>query len=287
MNRDFELQYDNGSEQLTFSRRGEFWLTAPPDFSSVQVEISDAQTAGQVGSAITGQSVRPKSVTLTGAIVGNAAANRERLLRVVAPGKTARLTYSCGGKSWYIEGAPSTTPVLSAGEVVQDFQIRFYAPYPFWKSTNENPFDIAGLESRFRFPFFSGGRWYISKFSGSFTNIFLNEGNVPMAFELHIYARNELAGPVLTHLGTGRHIRFNKTLTAGQTVVISTIYGQRGARLIDRDGSGENAFRWLSLDSDIAMEMQPGENLMHFDADYNRQGARVTIQAPRGVMSGV
>lgn len=287
MNSSFELCYDNGSEQLTFCKKGAFWLTSPPDLSSVQVEITGAQTAGQVGSVITAQSVRPKNITLTGAIIGDTLRNRQKLLRVVMPGKVARLTYRIDGKSWYVDGAPSHTPIVGAGDVVQDFQFQFHVPYPYWRTTEESVFSLAGLDRLFSFPFICAGRWYISEFSDSYTKVFVNEGNVPLEFELRIHALGEVSRPVLTHLGTGQCIRLERVLAPGQKLVVSTLYGKRGARLVEADGSETNAFRWLGFESDLAMRMLPGDNLLHFDAEDGRAGARVTLTAPKGVLSGV
>lgn len=281
------ISYDNGSERLLFHRDGDFWLTASPDLSSVQVEISEAQTPGQPGSSILAQRILPKTITFTGSIVRNIPENREKLLRVVAPGQSATITYHRGGRSYTLRGAPTRTPLVEAGIAVQDFQFSFRAPSPYWQDTEAGSTLVAGLESRFRLPFNVGGEWYISVFTGAYYQVVRNEGNVPVEMEIEIEAAGDLHDPVLLHMDRCTELRVQRAFSSGERLIVSTHYGRRGAVLVHADGSRENAFASLSVGSDLTMALAPGDNRLYFSAGLGRELARVTVRAPRAVVSGL
>lgn len=68
---------------------------------------------------------------------------------------------------------------------------------------------------------------------------------------------------------------------------VSTVYGSKRVIYRHADGVEENGFRYLSPDSDMNMQLQPGVNTFRYDAADNREGLRVSVLAPRGVRAGV
>lgn len=288
MNEPFGFYYENGAESIHFHPDGEFRLTVTPDVSSIAVELSEAQTAGQIGTSITNQSIVGRDITFTGCILKNLAENRRKLLRVVAPGRHARMVYDDGARRLVLEGVPVQTPMIESGAVVQDFQFRFHAPYPYWRNEQPQSVDVAGLTPLFRFTFDTGGAWMVSEFSNHYYHQLYNDGNVPVEMEVQFYARSAVKNPELFHMGNRTRIALQKTMLAGESIVVSTVYGRRGVWYYPGAGAAaENGFRYLTVDSNLSMALDAGDNWLRFDAETNRQGMRCNVKAYMGVCSGV
>ena len=286
MNENTIFIYENTIGKLTFQYGGQMWITDVNGMSSVEIDIAESRSTMQIGSSITSQNVRPRSFTLDGAIFEPIARARERILNIIAPQIPATLTVKQGSESWYLDVVPEKTPEITAGNGVQFFQTRLRAAYPYWRTTASYATQIAGLGAMFEFPFNTGGSWWISRFSDSYFATIENQGNVPVEFRVTFTARAALDNPELLHVDTGKRIQIRKSMIAGEQVAVSTIYGQKGVICTSAAGDATNGFKYLSVDSDLAMALHPGSNLLRIDA-VNREGLGVRIESPKGVKSGV
>lgn len=282
-----EYIYQSALGTVRFARDSAFWITTISGQSAVDVDISATRGPGQAGSSLAGQSVEPRELTIDGCLFDPVEQNRQQLLKVMAPREPATLTRRCGADAVALEVVPRRTPEISQGDGVQNFQLRLYAAYPYWRSAQRASTQLAGLEARLRFPFYTGGRWYLSRFSGDYFHTLRGGGNVPTEFELVFAARAPVLRPEVMHMATRRRIGVNGTLNTGEQLTVSTIYGHRGAVLERADGTTENGFAMLSVDSDLGMALQPGDNLLRIDAEAGRQALGVRLLAPREVRSGV
>lgn len=289
MNRDTLVTYASGGKSIAFfSKPGSvLWITSIVGASGNDVAISEAQGARQTGSTIGSQSVQPKDITVNGAALAAAEANRRGILACVLPGVSGRLTVVQNGESWYIEGVPKRTPDFSDGSIVQAFQFVLHCPYPYWRSTAGGSTQVAGLAKLFRFPCSLAGTWYISKYSESLFTVVENEGALAMEFDAVFTASSEVTDPELYHVERGTYIKLNKVMAAGETITVSTAYGRKGVMLRLADGTLANGFKYLDVGSDLNMQMDPGANTIRCDAANNREGLSVKIIMPKGVVPGI
>lgn len=286
MNENTVFIYENTIGKLVFQVDSPLWITDVDGMSSVEIDIASSRSTMQVGSSITSQSVRPRSFTMGGALFEPIAFYRERLLRIMAPQVPATLTIEQNGESWYLDVVLEKTPEITPGNGVQYFQVKLYAAYPYWRTTASYATQVAGLNALFKFPFNTGGTWWISKYSDSYFTSIENKGNVPVEFRVTFTARAALVNPELYNVDTGKRILIRKSMIAGERVSVSTIYGHKGAVCTSASGEVSNGFRYLSVDSDLSMALKSGSNLLRIDA-VNREGLSVRIEAPEGVKSGV
>ena len=287
MNENTVFTYESTIGKLVFRYDSRLWITDVDGMSSVEIDIAESRSTMQIGSSVTAQSVRPRSFTIDGAIFEPIGTIRERVLDIMAPQIPATFTIEQNGESWYLDVVPEKTPEITPGNGVQFFQTRLHAAYPYWRTTASYATQLAGIIALFKFPFFTGGKWWISKHSDNFFTTIENNGNVPMDFRVVFTARSAIENPELYHMDTGKRILIRKAMTAGERVVVSTIYGQKGVTCISASGEITNGFRYLSVGSDLSMSLIPGPNLLRIDAAYNREGLGARIEAPEGVKSGV
>lgn len=286
MNQSTVFIYENAIGRLVFRYDSPLWITDVDGMSSVEIDIAESRSTMQIGSSITGQNVRPRSFTLNGDIFEPIPIHRERVLNIIAPQISATLTVEQGGESWYLNVVPQKTPEITPGEGVQHFQTRLRAAYPYWRTTANYAAQVAGLIPMFKFRHFTGGRWWISRYSDSYFATIENHGNVPVEFKVTFTARAALDNPELFHVDTGEHLLIRKSMIAGESVSVSTIYGHKGVVCTSVSGEISNGFKYLSVDSDLTMTLRPGSNLLRINA-VNREGLGVRIEAPQGVKSGV
>ena len=286
MNEGTIIIYENAIGTLRFAYESTLWVTDVDGLSSVEIDISASHSTMQTGSSITGQSIKPRSFTMDGAIFEPIAPQRELVLNIMAPKIPATLTIEQNGEAWYLDVVPEKTPEVTSGNGVQFFQVRLYAAYPYWRTTTSYARQVAGLDALFKFPIFTGGTWWVSRYSDSYFTTIENRGNVPVEFRAVFTARTEIEDPELYHVEAGKRILIRKTMVAGERVVVSTVYGNKGITCIDPAGTATNGFKYLSVDSDLSMTLNPGSNLLRIDA-VNREGLGVRIEAPEGVKSGV
>ncbi|MDD2956452.1 MAG: phage tail family protein [Oscillospiraceae bacterium] len=278
--------YSNGMGTLSFRPDSPFWVSDIDGMSSNSVTVSASQSTGQAGSTISALSVQPRSITVVGQLMGDIKSSRKRLLDVVLPGVSGVFTITDGAESWYIRGTPSKTPDISNGGAIQDFQFTLYCPYPYWQQPGEIRENIAAITPKFRLPFNTGGGWKVSEYTESVFKNVRNTGNVETGFTVSFRAVTDVQNPELYHVGKREIIKLQYTLLAGEIITVNTRQGHKSASLI-QNGSESNAFRLISVDSNMGMTLSPGDNILRYGADDNPSGLRVFITLPKGVRSGV
>lgn len=287
MNENTVVIYENALGKLEFRYESAFWISDIGGASSVDVDIAESRSAMQIGSDIEGQIVQPRSITIDGAVFGPLAANRKRLIDVMAPQVPSTLTVIDSGGSWYLDIVPERTPDITPGNGVQMFQCRLRAAYPYWRTTASYAAQVTGISPLFRFPINTGGAWWISRFSDSFFATITNRGNIATGFRVIFIARAALTDPELYHVDSDKKILIRKSMAAGDMITVSTAHGSKGVVCTSAAGEITNGFRYLTADSDLSMSFLPGPNLLRVDAGVNREGLTVRVEAPMGVRSGV
>lgn len=287
MNKDTIVTYEAGGNSITFAYHSTFWITQINGLSNNDIALSESQGAGQVGSTLNAQSVQPRDLTINAVLLRDTELNRRSVLACVLPGVTGKLSLTQYGESWYIEGTPKRTPEFSDGSGPQTFQFSLRCPYPYWKSVESLPSQIAGLTKKFKFPFHTGGHWYLSQYSASLFSIVHNSGGAATEFDVVFTAVTQVTNPELYHVERQSYIKINKVLAAGERISVSTVYGRKGVTLRLADGTESNGFRFLDIGSDLNMQLAPGDNTMRCAAENNREGLRVQILAPKGVLPGI
>ena len=286
MNESTRFTYQNALGSIAFHIYSPFWITDIDCASSIAVSLAESRSYGQIGTSVVGQSVLPRTLGIEGSIAEPLLQNRAQLLRIIAPEIESRLVMEENGEEWYLDVLPVKTPEITPGTGLQFFSLRLFAAYPYWRTSAAVATQLAGLSPVFSFPFYTGGAWFISKFSSNYFKTVHNTGNVPAAFTLTFTARAQLENPEMYHMGTGEFIRVNKTMQSGESIVINTQYGSRGAVCVAANGEESNGFAYLDIESCLGMALLPGDNLLRLSASAGRAGLSARLVSCTGVKSG-
>lgn len=277
-----QLFYNNGSKELEFSFNSPFWINSIEGLSENDIDISSSQGVSQIGATVTATSIQPKSITINGTIMGATPAYRKNLLNIVLPGVPAKLYYN----DYYIDCIPSKTPVIANTLNTQEFQIVLFCAYPFWRNVETQEIAFTQRIALFEFPFTTGTPFKLSDFEQSIFKTVTNDGDSESGLIVTFKAITDVTNPKLMNLNNRSFLKLNYKLLAGEKVIINTNAGFKDVS-IDRSGITTNAFKYLTVDSNMGLTASGGDTLFQILADVNVEGLEATIELSKGVYTGV
>ncbi len=274
------VSYESNGKKIVFSKSTNFWLS---DIDGLGIDIAYEKTQNSLsaGEKINAQNVQGRHLTFTGDITGDIKLNRELMLSTFVPFQSGTLTFEEDGQSWQIETYVEKTPEIQPSAGLQIFQFSLFAPYPYFHTKEQKQYTLSGYLPQWQTPFFMSEPFYISRQNpDAFTSIF-NIGNVAQSFVLSIYASATLVNPTVKNIATGEFISIEKTMQKGERFIISTHdkHKQDGEALLfyNAQGVGENAFGYITPESDLNMQIMPGENIFTALAQENKHNLHCSL----------
>lgn len=264
----FRYVNENG-ESITFLYANGYLINKPSGIDTVSVNLSQAQGINQVGSTVESKTVQPRPVTVSGIIVGEEQNERkEQLMSVIRP--------DLGGKlyadDYYLNVHVTATPTIEPRKKFAHFQFSVNAPYPYWQKDNVVSQALTGVQKQFKLPWnisktYRFGKWIETQFM----NI-RNDGQLPVPFTATFYAKNAVENPQITHVNTGETLIINKSLVAGERVVVEITH-DRTYVTSSADGNIRGA---LDLDSTL-FRLGVGDNVLKPEATSGLSQLEVQI----------
>lgn len=268
LSKTFRYVNENG-ESITFTYNDGFLINKPIGIDTLQVSLSQATGIDQVGATIQSVNIQPRPVTVSGVLVGEfQLQNKERLLSVVRPDLTAKLY----ADDYYLNVRPTSTPTIDPSAKFAKFQFSVLAAYPYWQRDSSIRSVLSGLQYMFKFP------WNISRpyqFANLMETQFINvpnHGQLPVPMTVTFFARGDCVNPKLTNVNTGKFMEINKSLIAGERVVVEITH-DRTYVTSSVDGDIRGA---LSLKSTLN-RLEVGDNVLKPEAEEGRKQLEVSI----------
>ena len=256
-------------DSIVFEWAKGFLIDKPQGIDTLSISHSEAQGIDQVGSTFQSSNVQSRPVTINGRLVGAFQTQmKNRLLSVVRPDLSAKLY----ADDYYLEVRPTATPVIEGRENNASFQFSVLAAYPYWQKDNSASETLSGVRKSFKFP------WNISKhyrfgevITAAFINIY-NEGQVPVPYTGTFTAIDTVVDPKLIEADTNEYLLLNKTLVAGEKVVIEITH-DRTYVTSSVDGECRGA---LDLGSSF-FRLKVGDNVIKPEATSGKVNLNVRI----------
>lgn len=255
--------------ELVFEYDHGFLINKPVGIDTVQVSLSQAQGINQVGATVQSTNVQPRPVTISGRLVGEfQAENKNKLLSVIRPDLDAKLY----ADDYYINVHPTATPTIEPRPSFALFQFSLLAPYPYWQKDENTAAVLSGIEYKFRLPVnLSKTYAFGSAFQTQFINV-PNRGQLPVPFTVTFAARGAVTNPRITNVITGEFLLLNKTLEAGERVVVEITHKKTNVfSSVDGDVRGS-----LSLSTNL-YRLAVGDNVLKPSADTGGDQMEVSI----------
>lgn len=267
-----------------------YTLTSIDSLSSNTSSVSESKTYGGYGSVVSSVVVEPKDETYEGDFPTNQA-TRQKLIDTVLPGVKAHLRYIDTERNIDVfrYGYPLVTPIISDDPGYQRFQFTMHSPYPFWTMTAISKAEFYKFNSLFSFPytFSSTVPWKISQLYLVQNENVYNPSPTRLGYKIRIKARGGITGPKFWNVDTQEGIRFKDSFSMqlDDELEISTLDNEKGVFLI-RNGVRTSVFKYLNHDSTVFTQLEPGDNIMHYEATSGTAQMSVTFEL-QGIQMGM
>lgn len=268
LSKTFRYVNENG-DSITFTYDAGFLINKPVGIDTLQVSLSQAAGIDQVGATIQSSNVQPRPVTVSGILVGEFVANnKEKLLSVVRPDLNARFY----ADDYYLNVIPTSTPTIDPAANFAKFQFSVLAAYPYWQKDDSVKTVLSGLQYMFKFPWNISREYQFAKLMETqFINV-PNRGQLPVPMTVTFFARGDCVNPKITNVNTGRFMTINKSLVAGERVVVEITH-DRTYVTSSVDGDIRGA---LSLKSTLN-RLDVGDNVLKPEAEEGGNQLEVSI----------
>ena len=263
---------------LIFEYAYGFVINKPQGIDTVSVSHNQAQGINQVGATIQSSNVQARPVNISGILVGAfQAENKNKLLSIIRPDLSARLY----ADDYYLEVRPSATPTIEPKKAFAAFQFSLLAAYPYWQKDDSASATLSGVRKRFRLMNELGQKqWWINDpakyrfgevINAQFINVH-NTGQVSIPFTVTFKALAQVENPKLIEAATNKYLLLNKTLVAGETVVIEITH-ERTYVNSSVDGECRGALDLASSFYRLAV----GDNVIKPEASSGKENLQVKI----------
>jgi len=274
------LTYTNErGESVSFSHASVYHTNEISGISDVRNAIYSINSMGQDGDTYLGNRIESREIEIVGSIrernKDQMREYRRRLNRVLNPQCAATLTYEYGSFKRVIDCKVDNAPVFTRKAIFQDFTIQLLCLNPFWRKESKTRDDIATWIGALEFPVEIVPGWEIGYRQPSLIVNVYNDGDVQAGIRVEFRAIGVVKNPSLLNVDTQEFIKLNYTMESGDTLTVSTGYGEKDVTL-KHGGITTDAFRYLDVDSSY-LQLSVGDNLFRYSAEANLENLEVSI----------
>lgn len=259
-------------QSITLSNSCPFILQKVEGTGSTKTTILSSKAPGQDGKSYHGSLLEERTLPIQGAIVGEDMEDmyrkRQELCSIFNPKVPGTLTYINNAGEHSISVIVEDSPAFKEQVTyVQEFLVQLYCPSPFWMDLVEEKEEIALWVGDFHFPLIipEGGIIMGHRVSNLIVNAY-NKGDVECGMRIEFKALATVVNPSLFDVNTRKFLKVRRTLNAGDKLVINTSFGDKKVEMVRSNGTKENVFNWIDLQSEF-LQLAVGDNLFRYDAE--------------------
>jgi hypothetical protein len=268
--------YTNSRGQsINLGNENPFILTKIEGTGAVNINIKTQKSPFQDGVSYLGNTLaaRPLSIEimiLAGSIE-EMVHHRRTISKVFNPKlDEGVLTYELGGVKRQIKAVPEFAPIFPDAndfeDVMQPGLIQLYCPNPLWLDEHITSQEIVTWIGGMSFPLSLGTAFSTA---GATQKNLINSGDVETSVTLEI--TGTATNPKVTNKTTGEYIKVNRTLTADDTLIITTAFGNKRV-----EQNGVNVFNYIDIDSTF-FDLEVGDNIIELTTDDVNDNASIKI----------
>lgn len=249
---------NKNNEKLELTNNSNYAITSISGLNPAPANINTSKLATSDGSLLNSTFVKERNIVITIYIMQEIEKNRIALYKFFRPKQYIKLYYSNDSRDVFIEGYVETFE----GDFFtksENFQISIICPFPFFKSTEESVIVLTNISSQFTFPFSIPEEGIIfSEYYSTNSTPIVNAGDVEAGLIIDFYSTGNVVNPIIRNVDTGEFFGLNYTIEAGSIARITTIKGQKSAKLITY-GTTTNIINYVMKNS-TWLQLNSGEN---------------------------
>lgn len=279
------------NEQILLASTG--FILERVNWGVAQGAHKSTKFVSQIGVVITSSTIDMRDIEVTGWIhspTGNIIEMRQlrrQLAKIINP--LHNHSIEAGGYKLYFK--PLTTVRFSSdwrthNETLCNFIINGTCEDPMFTTSATQIVEMAGYTKNFHLPFSVGpgtagmaDKVVISYRFSTVSTPIENIGDVDCGMRVEFVSKNGgVVNPSYTNMMTGEFIKINKTLLAGEKIVVDTNVRTMGVTLYNNTlpNGYTDGFIYLDLSSTF-MQLQPGVHTFKYDADANLTDLEVNV----------
>lgn len=249
------------------------------------MNVAFSQGFNQIGETVEGISIGSHIFEIRGQLLGEATAQKKKMLSVFAPFESGKLVFE---DKYFLECIVYKTPIITIEKKNPKFEMVLSAPYPFWQKNTPNGFFVGDYTPMFSFPVnYSEPHIFGIENPSAFINAY-NDGQIDTYYKLEFQTKTTTINPGIINVNTQEFLKINGIINQGEKVVI---YRNGGRLLVEKEANGiiTDVFSSLDEDSDLLF-MHVGDNIIRGIADEGEDQLIITItfnSAIVGVYEGI
>lgn len=259
-----------------------FTLTEIDGFTVAQSEISSVVIPFVDGDTITNQQTNPRSIILYFKLkrdIGIENAKRY-ILRFVKLKQQGRIHLVQNGRDIELAGTVEAVDLPRFGEGCT-MAVTLHCSQPYWKDVDFVVREISQILNLHYFPIEEGGLAFptagvpFGSYDTDLTQELENEGDVETGMIINIIALGEVVNPKIINTYTGEYIGVNDTLEGNDSVVITTVKGQKsitknGVNIINKIMTGSTFLQLVTGANEYTIQADSGIDDVYFTLTYKR-----------------
>jgi hypothetical protein len=272
---------ENG-ESLAFSHTSAFCTQEATGLTDVRSTLYTIHSMGQDGDSYVASRIEGREIDISGSIRERdpvkARELRRKLARVLNPKLDGVLSYQYGDFLRVIGCRAVSSPVVTKKpqDIYHKFSLTLTCLKPFWREASERRTDVAAWVGALEFPVRlpAAGMSVGYRQPSVIVNVY-NGGDVESGIRAEMSAVDTVVNPKILNVATGEFIRFVITLSAGDTLAVSTGYADKWATYT-HEGAEDDALKYLDIDSTF-LTLEPGDNLIKYEADSGVDNLEIVV----------
>lgn len=252
------------------------------DLGTIEATHQSSKYPSQIGSTNTGSTLGTRTISISGWVIGRTIdaieTYKQTLNVIINPLQMLEIQYN----KYKLEFKPKNTIKYSTShkennEVLCKFLISGQCFDPLFKEMEETKIVMSAIVSTFHFPLEIPESGVIMSYRmPSLKAIITNSGTIETGLSIVFEAHGSVKNPKITNMSTGEFIQINKTMTAGEKIVICTEDSKESITSI-LNSTASNCFKYFDLASSW-MQLKLGENVMIYGAEKNVDSLDVMLQ---------
>lgn len=253
------------------------------DLGTVEGTHHSYKYVSQVGVYIDSTTLEQRVVAISGWVIGNTydelKANKAVLNKLINPLHMVEVVVQ---DKYKLDFKPDFSVKYSASyeennEVLCKFLIQGTCADPMFTTKDKQTALIASIIPKFRFPLVipQNNGILMGLREPSLLATLNNGGDIDTGLLITFSCTSTVTNPSLLNVDTREFIKINKTMSAGEQIIVSTGSGEKYIKGIV-SGEESNYFKYMDLDS-TWLQLHTGENILKYDADDNVDGLEVLI----------
>ena len=276
-----KLIYKNSKgQEVTLSNSRPFLLETIDNYANINTNISYSNNVND-GVSIDSISIKEKVLPVTGAIVAKDKEDLDRkrayLSALFNPKFESQLIYTNNALTRKVECVVQDITFQQPIKFMQRFLVQFVCPNPFWMDLYSKKEEVALWQGDFEFMLEipEEGIEMGHRVSNLICNVY-NAGDVECGMKIQFRALATVRNPSLFNINSREFIKINQILEAGDVLEVTTEFTNKRIELVRSNGSRENVFNWIDLDSEF-LQLTVGDNLFRYDAESGIDNLEVSI----------